>query len=55
MEVLTAGLQSLTEEIRRLHTNQVNDNDEVRSMIRNLKPNLESPTAMVSSAMSTNG
>lgn len=55
MEVLTAGLQSLTEEIRHLHTNQVNDKDEGRSMIRNLKPNLESPTAMVSSAMSTNG
>lgn len=39
--------------MRRPQTNQINDKKEVRSMFSNLKPNQESPTATVSSAMST--
>lgn len=50
MEALTAGLQSLTEEMRRLQTNQVNDKEEVRSMINNMKPSQE---ISFSSAMSS--
>lgn len=54
MEVLTTRLQSLTENMHRLQTNQINNKEEVRSMFNSLKSIQDSPTNSISSAMLTN-